>query len=75
MGENKTLFDALDAMEACVANNSAEARRRTQFKNTMLSLIGVARQAANEQLREARTAPLTPTEKVLRHIRNRGTGS
>lgn len=38
-----SLFSALDAMEACLANNSAEARRRAQFKNTMLGLIAVAR--------------------------------
>jgi hypothetical protein len=75
MSDRESLFSVLDAMEACLANNSAEARRRVAFKNTMLNLIAVARLTASEQLREMRTAPLTPTEKVLRHIRSRGTGS
>lgn len=60
-------------MEAWLDNNSAEARRRAQFKNTGLALIALTRQAVDEALREARTTPLSPTEKILRHIRSRGT--
>jgi hypothetical protein len=69
------LHEVLDMMETALKNNSGEARRRVQFKNTMLSLVGVARLAAKEQFREARYAPPTPTESVLMHIRRRGTGS
>ncbi len=68
-----SLWDTFDAMEACLANNSPSARRRAQFRNVMESLILVARQQAGEAIREARTAPPTPSESVLAHLRRRGT--